>query len=184
VGTDAYQFLAREHLLVQRLSELVKAPADEVLDRVERTIASLKDAERELGKVRSAQLAASVDGIIGEGTEIGPVRLWAFQAPDGTSAGDLRELAMKAKGRARQGSASVFVGFAVADAKASVVAAATPEAIALGVSASALLQAAAGPIDGRGGGKEEFAQGGGSNTSGIRDALTAVSDLVRERVGA
>ena len=184
VGTDAYQFLAREHLLVQRLSELVKAPADEVLDRVERTIASLKDAERELGKVRSAQLAASVDGIVGEGTDIGPVRLWAFQAPDGTSAGDLRELAMKAKGRARQGSASVFVGVAVADAKVSVVAAATSEAIALGLSASALLQAAAGFIDGRGGGKDDFAQGGGTNTAGIPNALTAVMDMVRERVGA
>jgi len=184
VGTDAYRFLAREHLLVQRLSELVKAPADEVLERVERTIASLKDAERDLAKVRSAQLAASVDDVIGEGADIGPLRLWAFQAPDGTSAGDLRELAMKAKGRARQGAAAVYVGFAVADGKAAVVAAATPEAIALGVSSSALLQAAAGCIDGRGGGKDEFAQGGGSNTAGIPDALTAVRDLVRARVGA
>ena len=43
VGADAYRFLAREHVLVNRLSELVKAPADELVERVEKTIASLKE---------------------------------------------------------------------------------------------------------------------------------------------
>ena len=181
VGADAYEFLAREHLLVTRLTELVKAPADQVVDRVERTIASLKEAERELAKVRSAQLSASVDGIIGEGTDIGPVRLWLFEAPEGTSGNDLRELAMKAKGRARAGTPALLVGVATSDGKVSIVAAATPEAIALGLSANDLLTAAAPAIEGRGGGKPEFAQGGGANPAGVSAALEAVAGLVRER---
>jgi alanyl-tRNA synthetase len=181
VGADAYEFLAREHLLVTRLTELVKAPSDQVIDRVERTIASLKDAERELVKVRSAQLSASVDGIIGEGTDIGSVRLWLFEAPEGTSGNDLRELTMKAKGRARAGVPAVLVGVATSEGKVAVVAASTPEAIALGLSANDLLKAAAPAIDGRGGGKPEFAQGGGANPAGVPAALEAVADLVRER---
>lgn len=183
VGADAYQFLAREHLLVTRLSELVKAPADQLVERVERTIASLKDAERELSRVRSAQLAASVDGIIGEGQDLGDVRLWSFQAPEGTTGGDLRELAMKAKGRARSGVPSALIGIAVDAGKVAVVTAASPDAIALGISASDLLQAAAPHIGGRGGGKPDFAQGGGTDASGIPAALAAVEQLVRERAG-
>ncbi len=184
VGADAYQFLAREHVLVNRLTELVKAPADQLVERVERTIASLKDAERELARARSAQLTADLDTIIGEGLQIGTVRAWAFQAPDGTSAGDLRELVMKAKGRMRAGSAWVVVGASADDGRAAVVAASAPEAAALGLGANDLLQAAMPAVSGRGGGKPELAQGGGATVEGIPDALAAVESLVRDRAGA
>jgi alanyl-tRNA synthetase len=183
VGTDAYRFLAKEHLLVSRLTELVKAPADEVLDRVEKTIAALKDAERDLAKVRRAQLTANLDGIISEGRDIGRIRMWAFEAPEGTSGGELRELVMKVKGKARYEIPAVLVGMATDDGKVNVVAGASPEAIALGVTAKDMLQAIAPAIAGRGGGKDDFAQGGGTNPAGIPDAVKAVEDLIRERTG-
>ena len=183
VGADAYRFLAKEHLLVSRLTELVKAPADQLVERVEKTIAALKDAERDLNKVRSAQLTASLDGIIGEGQDIGPVRMWAFQAPEGTGPNDLRELVMKAKARARHEIPGVLVGFSTSEGKVNVVAGASPQAIALGVTAKDMLQALAPSIAGRGGGKDEFAQGGGTDAAGIPDAFRAVEDLIRQRVG-
>ncbi len=183
VGSDAYQFLAREHLLVNRLSELVKAPADQIFDRVEKTIAALRNAERDLAKVRSAQLAVSIEGIIGEGTDVGPVRVWSFVAPDGTSAGELRELVTKAAGRARHDIPVVMVGAAVTDGKVAIVTGASAQAIALGVTANGILQAASPSIDGRGGGKDDFAQGGGSKTDGIPDAFAAVESHILQRVG-
>jgi alanyl-tRNA synthetase len=181
VGADAYQFLAREHVLVNRLTELVKAPADELVERVERTIASLKDAERELAKVRSAALTANLDGILGEAHDFGDVRLWAFQAPEGTSGGDLRELAMKAKGRMRPEIPWLLVGMAVHDGKVAVVTAAAEGMGPRGLGANDLLQAAMPPLGGRGGGKPELAQGGGTDTAGVADAFAAVEALVRER---
>src|SRR6185503_4058723 len=51
VGMDAFGFLAREHLLVSRLAEVYRVPVDQVGDRVEHTIAQLRDAERELEKL-------------------------------------------------------------------------------------------------------------------------------------
>ena len=183
VGTDAYRFLAREHVLVSRLSELVKAPSDQLVERVEKTIAALKDAERDLAKVRSAQLATSLDGIIGEGKDIGAVRLWAFQAPEGTTGNDLRELMTKARGRARGDIPVVVVGTAVSEGKVAIIAGASPQAIALGVTANALLQAAAPSINGRGGGKDDAAQGGGTDPAGIPAAMEAVEALLRERAG-
>ncbi len=183
VGADAYQFLAREHVLVNRLSEVMKAPADELVDRVEKTVTALKDAERELAKVRSAALTAGLDGIIGDGRDFGDVRVWTFQAPDGTSGGDLRELATKGKGRMRAGTPSVLVGMSVDEGKVAVITVASPEAIARGLSAQELLSAVSPAIEGRGGGKPDMAQGGGSNASGIPDALAAVEALIRERTG-
>jgi alanyl-tRNA synthetase len=183
VGTDAYQFLAREHLLVTRLSELVKAPADQLVDRVERTIAALKAADRDLAKVRSAQLTTNLDGIIGEGKDVGPVRVWAFQAPEGTTAADLRELLAKARDRARHDIPVVVLGTAVADGKVAVIAGASPQAIALGITASAMLQAVAPSIGGRGGGKDDVAQGGGTEPAGIPAAFEAVEALIRQRTG-
>ena len=184
VGTDAYRFLAREHVLVSRLSELLKAPADQLVDRVERTVASLKEAERDIAKVRSAQLATNLDGIIGEGTDIGPVRLWAFEAPAGTSADDLRELLAKARGRVREDIPVVAVGAAVNDGKVSLVVAASPQSVALGLSAGELLKAGLPAIGGRGGGKAEFAQGGGSEAGGIAAAFAAIAALIGERAGS
>ena len=183
VGADAYRFLAKEHVLVNRLTELVKAPADQLVERIEKTITSLKEAERDLAKVRSAQLTASVEGIIGEGRDIGPVRLWDFVAPEGTTANDLRELLTKARGRARHGIPVVVVGAAVADGKVAIIAGASPEAIALGVTAKDMLQAALPSIGGRGGGKDELAQGGGTDPAGLPAALEAVAGLIGERVG-
>ena len=184
VGTDAYEFLAREHLLVSRLTELVKAPADELVDRIERTIAALKEAERDLAKIRSAQLTASVDGVIGEGRDIGGIRCWTYRAPDGTSAGELRELAMKAKSKARPELPAVQVGACIAEGKVAIIATANDQAIARGVTARMLLQAALPPIDGRGGGKDDMAQGGGTKVDGIEQAFAAVDAEISAKAGA
>ena len=53
VGLDAFSFLAKEHLLVSRLAELYRVPNEQVGDRVEPTIAPLRDAEKELEKLRA-----------------------------------------------------------------------------------------------------------------------------------
>ena len=184
VGVDAYQFLAREHVIVNRLSELVKAPADQLVDRIERTITSLKDAERDLAKARSAQLAGNLDAIVGEGIDIDGVSLVAFTAPEGTSGGDLRELVMKARGRVRQDVPVVVVAAAVGEGKVSMITASSSAAIARGLGAGGLLQAALAQIGGRGGGKDDMAQGGGTDPAGVAAALQAVEAEVRARLAS
>ena len=183
VGADAYTYLAREHVLVNRLTDLMKAPSDELVERIERTIAALKDAERDLAKVKSAQLVAGIDAIIGEGREIGEVRMWAFEAPAGTSAGDLRELAIKVRGRNRPEIPVVLVGSAITDEKVSMVAAANPRAIELGLTANWLLDIALAGVGGRGGGKDDLAQGGGPEVGGVAKAFALVEAAIAKRLG-
>ena len=183
VGADAYTYLAREHVLVNRLTDLLKAPSDELVERIERTIGALKDAERDLAKVKSAQLVAGIDAIIGEGREIGEVRVWAFEAPAGTSAGELRELVIKGRGRNRPDIPVVLVGSAIADNKVSMVAAANPRAIELGLTASWLLNIALAGVGGRGGGKDDLAQGGGPEVGGVVKAFGLVETAIAKRLG-
>jgi len=136
-----------------------------------------------LAKVRSAALSTNLAGIIGEGKDVGPLRFWAFAAPSGTSANDLRELVLQARGRQRDEQPAVLVGTAIEEGKVSLVAGANQGAIDLGVDANSLLKAALPSIDGRGGGKPDFAQGGGTRVEGVDEAFIAVESFLRDRLG-
>ena len=181
VGVDAYRHLAAEHVLVQRLSDLVKAPREEVLERIERTIASLKDAERELARFKTADLLSEADALIGEGSDAGGIRVHAFRAPAGVGAKELRDIAQHAKGRAGKDVPSVFIGSALADGVASVIVACTPAAVQAGARAGAIMTTMNARMGGRGGGKDDMAQGGGGDPTQIDAAIADVMTMLRER---
>ena len=178
VGVDAYRHLAREHVIVGRLAELVKVPTDALPERIESLMTKLKESERELSKVRSATLAANVEGTLGLGQDFGPFRLWTFTAPEGTSANDLRDLLVKARGNARPDMGVIMVGAAVAEGRVALIVGINPHALALGLSASALLQTMLPAVEGRGGGKDDMAQGGGTRVEGIDEGFEALRAMV------
>jgi alanyl-tRNA synthetase len=183
VGTDAYDFLAREHVLVARLTEMMKVPADGLVERIERTVTALKDAERELNKAKSAQRSANIEDTIGDRIDVPGIQLWAFVAPAGINPGDLREIVVTARGRADRAQPAIVIGATSHEGKAAVVIAANESANAQGLRADQLLTPALAHIDGRGGGKPDLAQGGGAQTSGIHEALQAAVAAVRETGG-
>jgi alanyl-tRNA synthetase len=179
VGTDAYRFLAREHLIVSQLTELTKARPEELPERIEQYLVRLKNAERELQQLKSVQMMARIDDIVGTGSDFGDFRLWTFTAPQGVSAADLRDLVQRAKAMARTELPVCILGAAVNDGKVSMVAAVNEESVRSGVTARDLLQAAAPAVDGRGGGKDLLAQGGGTNAAGIPAAFEAAAARLR-----
>ena len=56
VGMDAFRFLARESVLVSQLAEQLKAPREELPERIAGIVTRLRDAERDLERLQSAQL--------------------------------------------------------------------------------------------------------------------------------
>jgi alanyl-tRNA synthetase len=181
VGVDAYRHLAAEHLLVQQLSDMVKAPREEVLSRIERTISSLKDAERELARFKTADLLSNTESLLGDGVEVGGVRLFTFQAPEGIGGKELREIAQHAKSRAGKDAPCVYVGIAVADGTASVIVACTPAAIAAGVTSNDVMGTVTARMGGRGGGKDDMAQGGGGDPAQVDAAFADVTASLAQR---
>jgi alanyl-tRNA synthetase len=180
VGLDAYRFLAREHTLVHLLTEQLKARPEELPDRVASLVERLRAADKELERYRRDQLAGELAGVAGEGEQVGEVQVWAFRAPDGLDGGSLRDVALQTRSRA--GSAAAAVVALSADAgKVAVVAAVNDSARDLGVTARELLAIALPHVGGRGGGKDDVAQGGGTDAAGIDAALSAVVADVRGR---
>ena len=178
VGSDAYRFLAREHILLGQVAELVKVRPEELPERIASIVGKLKDAERALASARASALTANIDAIIGNGTDIGDARLWTFVAPEGLGINELRDFTLRAKGHSKPEIPVALVGVTEEDGRLHVVAAVNERGIERGLSANGLLQAALPAIDGRGGGKTDVAQGGGSNRAGIEAAFEAVRNAV------
>jgi alanyl-tRNA synthetase len=178
VGVDAYRHLAREHILVSRLAEMLKAPGEEIPDRIESLLTRLKDAEREIARARSVALSATIDDILGTPADLAGVRVWTFTAPDGTSAGDLRDVVTRGRANARPDVPAVVAGASVEGERVAVAVAVNEAARTSGVSAAVLLRALLPAIDGRGGGKDDMAQGGGTNTAGIDAGFSALRDAM------
>jgi alanyl-tRNA synthetase len=183
VGVDAYRHLAREHVLVDQLTDMVKARPEELPERIESLITRLKETERELQRYKSAQLTSNVEGVIGEGRDLGPFRIWTYRAPDGTGAADLRELALRGRASARPDMGVGMLGASVEDGRVALVSVVNDRARELGLTAKALLDAALPAVDGRGGGKDDIAQGGGTRADGLDGAFAAVQAAVAALAG-
>jgi alanyl-tRNA synthetase len=170
VGIDAFRHLAREHVLVSQLAEQFKARPEELPERIGGIVERLRQAERELEKVRADAVLSSA-GSLAEGAEdIGGVAVVAAAVPERVSGNDLRALATDVRSRlgARPG---VVALFSTTEGKVSFVVATTAAARAAGLAAGKLVPTFAPAVGGRGGGKPDLAQGGGSDPSGIPAAL-------------
>ena len=172
VGADAYKFLAREHILVNQLTELIKgSKSEELPERITDLINKLKDAEKELAQVRSQQALAQVSGLLATAKNVGDYKFLAAQIGDGISVEDLRTMALDIKNRLGE---SVVALASISSGKPIVVVATSDLARAKGVKAGALVKAASSVLGGGGGGKDDSAQGGGVNISEIPNALLAI----------
>ncbi len=170
VGSDAYRFLAREHLLVNQLAEMIKSRPEELPERIDAMLQRLKDVERELDKVRAAALRAQLDQLV-RTDQVGAVVVKRVVLPEGTPSGELRNLVMELRGQISESHQGVVVGFGSEPGKVALVIAANAAAIAAGHGAGALLQRVAPVIGGKGGGKPDLAQGGGTEVSAIPAAM-------------
>jgi len=172
VGADAYKFLAREHVLVNQLTDLIKgSKSEELPERIADLIAKLKDVEKELGQVRSQQALAQVSGLLETAKQVGEFKFLAAQIGDGIGVEDLRTMALDIKNRLGE---SVVALASVASDKPIIVVATSELPRSKGAKAGALVKIASGVLGGGGGGKDDFAQGGGVNISEIPNALIAI----------
>ena len=178
VGSDAYQYLAREHLLVSALSSMLKSPREDLVERVGSTVEKLKNAEKELARLKQEAMMANIDSIIGDGRQVGEFRLWTMQAPSGTQAKQLREIALTGVRKAGSATPAAVLAAAVADGRVSLIAAVNAAAQDAGLFANDLLNTALPSVEGRGGGKRDAAQGGGTKPEGVPQAFAAATAYV------
>jgi alanyl-tRNA synthetase len=181
VGADAYEFSAREHVLLAQLTDALKVRPEELPDRVAAIVGQLKDAQRELDRFRAGQVLAAAPGLAEHPTDVFGVSVVVHDAGQ-VSADDLRTLVLDVRGRFPAEQPVVVAAAGVARERPLVVVATNDEARRWGVRAGDLVREAATVLGGGGGGKDDVAQGGGSDPQRVLDALKRVEHAVGERV--
>ncbi|MCU7724845.1 alanine--tRNA ligase [Actinoplanes sp. KI2] len=180
VGIDAFGFLAKEHLLVSRLAELFRVPGEQVADRVEQTVTALRDAEKELEKLRAQMVLGGAGALAGQAKDLHGVAYVGTEAPEGAAGNDVRTLAQEIRGKIDSARPAVVAVASRANGKASLIVAINGAALSRGFSAADLVK---GALSGRGGGNKELAQGGGVPADQVPALLAAVEKAVVEAAG-
>ena len=183
VGIDAFRFLARESLLVAQLTEQLKARREELPERIESIVTRLRTAEKDLDRLRSAQVLQVAGELASHASDLQGVSSVTHRAPDGTSADDLRKLALDVRGRFPADRPAVIVIAGVPSDRPVVVAAVNEAGRERGLKAGRLVGVAAKALGGGGGGKDDVAQGGGTRPDAIDEALRLVERAVTEQLG-
>jgi len=184
VGADAYRFLAREALLVSQLAEQLKAPREELPDRIEGLVGRLREAEKELEKLRGDRVLAAAAGLAAAAVDVGGLSVVVQRIPEETDGGDVRKLAIDIRdrlGTSPTSQGAVVVAVAVTGGRPIVAAAVDQRARDRGLKAGELVGIAAKALGGGGGGRDDVAQGGGTRADAVDEAIGAVLAIVGQR---
>ncbi len=180
VGHDAYKYLAREHVLLNSLTEIIKGVrADELPQRISELVEKMKSMEKELSAVRSAKALAATSQIANKAKKIRDINLIVEQLESEIAVDDMRSIAINLREKVKSG---VVVLSTINSGKPLLVAAVSPEAIKLGIKAGDLIKIGSATLGGGGGGKDDFAQGGGVDVSAISKALNEITKLIEGKV--
>jgi alanyl-tRNA synthetase len=165
----------RDALLAQAASAL-RAPADEVVAKIAQLQDNAKALEKEIARLKGKLASGQGDEIMAAAKVVNGVKLIAMKV-DADSKG-LRELLDQVKNKLGSGVAALAVA---EDGKVSVIAGVTADLISK-VKAGDLVGHICSQIGGKGGGKPDMAQGGGTDASKLDGALASVEAWLAAKV--
>ena len=172
-GRNALMAVRRMEDDRRAIATLVKGDVDQAVDRVEKLLVRQKELQREVDTLQSKLNAVQSGDLMSACATVAGVSVLATQVTVEDSKA-LRDLADQL--RDRIGSGIIVLGAAI-DGKAALLVAITSD-LTERFKAGQLIGQLAPIVGGRGGGKPELAQAGGSDPSRIPDALAAVAGLL------
>ncbi|GAB3989979.1 alanine--tRNA ligase [Nocardioides marmoraquaticus] len=178
VGLEGYAYLARERDLVHQLTSLLKVQPDQLATRVGDVVERLRATEKELERLRLAQLLGSAADLVAAAEDLDGVSFVGTVA-SGASGGDVRTLALDVRGRLASDRPGVSAVIGESKGRPALVVAVNDAARKAGVTANALVAVGSAELGGKGGGKDDVAQGGGTDPARADDALDAIRRAVR-----
>jgi alanyl-tRNA synthetase len=180
VGHDAYKYLAREHLLLNSLTEIIKGSrAEELPERVSDLIEKMKVMEKDLAIVRVNAAMESSVALVKEAKSISTIKFIVNKMANGLTAEELRSVALGLRGKVEN---AVVVLSSIVDSKVVLVCAVSAEANKLGVKAGELIKIGSTVLGGGGGGKDDFAQGGGISADKLDQAFAEIEKTINSKL--
>jgi alanyl-tRNA synthetase len=176
VGQGAYEYNAREHALVSQLSDTFNARPDELESRISSLLTKLKESDKRLAAMYEQQLSQSIPPILQDAQAQQTTVIVASRNVGHFGSVDaLRKTVTELRARLGNDRPVVVALAGVSEDERPVVLVATNEqARDLGIKAGALVAGASKVLGGGGGGKPDFAQGGGRDIAGIDSALESL----------
>ena len=177
VGFEAFQFLAAERTLVATLTDSLKVPREQLIEKINSTVEELRQAQKKLSALSMEQLMTRLPIIIEKAKSVGSTKFVVENIGQVDSAEQVREFAVAVREKLEPGSGVVAIAGECAG-KVVLLVATTNKARAAGIGAGKLVKEASEILGGGGGGKDDIAQGGGPKTSELAKALTALEKSI------
>ncbi len=177
-GEQAVAFVEENDALLKDLAQLVRGSRDDVRDKVRETLERVRQMEREIRTLKDRLASGQGVDLAAGAREVHGVKVLATQVADADAAA-LRSAVDRLKEKLK--SAVIVLASVQAADKVVLVAGVTADQTGR-IKAGELVGAVAARIGGRGGGRADFAQAGGSNPAALEAALADVPDWVSRRL--
>jgi alanyl-tRNA synthetase len=177
-GEGAYEYVAQTDELLRNVAGLVRGTREDVTVRVEENLEQLRQLEKQVRALKDKLASGAGLDLAAGAIDIGGVKVVATTV-EGADAGALRNAVDQLKERLK--SAVIVLASVSGPDKIVLVSGVTADNVAR-VKAGELVGAVASQVGGKGGGRPDFAQAGGSNPAALEAALASVAPFVRQRL--
>ncbi len=177
-GDRALNWIDDSEAQLDRVAAMVKASRDDLSDKVKGLLERNRAVEKELEQLKAKLASSQGSDLVSQAEDIKGINVLAANL-EGADPKGLRDTVDQLKNKL--GTAAVLLS-TVKDGKISLVAGVTKDATDR-IHAGELLKHVAEQVGGKGGGRPDMAQGGGSNTDALDGALKSVSDWVQGQLG-
>ncbi|MDR9439048.1 MAG: alanine--tRNA ligase [Halomonas sp.] len=178
-GERALAWFREQEACLNRIGEQLKAKPEQVEERVESLLERNRTLEKELERLKGKLASAAGNDMVSEAREIRGVKVLARRL-EGVAGKELRGMLDQLKNKL--GSGIVVLGVADTEAgKVSLIAGVTDDLTGR-VKAGDLVNHVAAQVGGKGGGRPDMAQAGGSDVSALPDALESVPAWVEQQL--
>ncbi len=176
-GENALAYLRETEGKLKRAADLVRGNADDIGTKIEQLIDRSKQLEKELAALKGKLASSAGSDLAGQARDIKGTKVLVARV-DGVEGNDLRTLLDQLKNKL--GSGIVLLGAASGE-KVSLIAGVTADLTGK-VKAGELVNFAAGQVGGKGGGKPDMAQAGGTQPQNLPAALDSAYGWVEQKL--
>lgn len=176
-GMNALRYLQEQERRIQGISSLLKTQPNEAGERVSGVLDHVRSLEKELLRLKSRLAASQGDSLADQAVEVKGVNVLAITL-EGADIPSLRETLDKLKDKLK--SAAIVLA-SIDEGKVSLIAGVTPDLTAK-VKAGELVNFVAQQVGGKGGGRPDMAQAGGTEPAKLPQALAGVEAWVTARL--
>ena len=176
-GAAAVEYTVGEHVKLAEIAGTLKTSVDKVGQRVVQLTEQNRELNRELDRLKSQIAANAGDSLIGDATDIGGINVLAVEI-ENADAKALRESVDKMKDKL--GTAAVVLA-ARAEGKVRLIAGVSKDATDR-IKAGDLINHVATQVGGKGGGRPDLAQAGGTQPENLAAALASVPAWITDQL--